>query len=148
VQRCTRERIIINTFMLERSPWLTSFRRADGAHQPRPRVLRDAGPAGEYLVVDYVSARRRRGEREDGRLKIWLNGKVVPGEQAVLPSTAPRSSTRRTASRGCAPTGTPTTARCTGFRLAEHFARLRESMKMMRFSVPYSDVDLYEACAR
>src|SRR5438552_17177809 len=32
-----------------------------------------------------------------------------------------------------------------GFRLAEHFARLRESMKMMRFTVPYSDVDLYEA---
>jgi len=25
VQRCTRERITINTFMLERSPWLTSF---------------------------------------------------------------------------------------------------------------------------
>jgi branched-chain amino acid aminotransferase len=31
------------------------------------------------------------------------------------------------------------------FRLAEHFARLRESMKMMRFSIPYSDDDLYEA---
>jgi branched-chain amino acid aminotransferase len=31
------------------------------------------------------------------------------------------------------------------FRLAEHFARFRESMKMMRFTVPYSDADLYEA---
>ena len=31
------------------------------------------------------------------------------------------------------------------FRLAEHFARLRESMKMMRFTVPYRDMDLYEA---
>ncbi|MFI5325978.1 MAG: aminotransferase class IV, partial [Candidatus Rokuibacteriota bacterium] len=31
------------------------------------------------------------------------------------------------------------------FRLGEHFARLRESMKMMRFTVPYTDMDLYEA---
>ena len=31
------------------------------------------------------------------------------------------------------------------FRLDEHFARLRESMKMMRFTVPYTDDDLYEA---
>src|SRR4029077_18547637 len=32
-----------------------------------------------------------------------------------------------------------------GFRLADHFTRLRESMKMMRLSVPYSDEDLFEA---
>src|SRR5262249_46306907 len=31
------------------------------------------------------------------------------------------------------------------FRLLEHFARFRESMKMMRFTIPYSDVDLYDA---
>jgi branched-chain amino acid aminotransferase len=31
------------------------------------------------------------------------------------------------------------------FRLAEHFARFRESMKMMRFTIPYGDTDLYEA---
>jgi len=32
-----------------------------------------------------------------------------------------------------------------GFRLADHFTRLRESMKMMRINVPYSDDDLFEA---
>jgi branched-chain amino acid aminotransferase len=31
------------------------------------------------------------------------------------------------------------------FRLDEHFARFRESMKMMRFTVPYSDADLHAA---
>ena len=31
------------------------------------------------------------------------------------------------------------------FRLAEHFARFRESMKMMRFTIPYQDLDLYDA---
>jgi branched-chain amino acid aminotransferase len=31
------------------------------------------------------------------------------------------------------------------FRLEEHFIRLRESMKMMRFTVSYSNDDLYEA---
>src|SRR5439155_15115812 len=31
------------------------------------------------------------------------------------------------------------------FRLAEHFVRFRESMRMMRFTIPYSDVDLYQA---
>ena len=32
-----------------------------------------------------------------------------------------------------------------GFRLDAHFARLRESMKMMRFTVPDSDADLHAA---
>jgi branched-chain amino acid aminotransferase len=31
------------------------------------------------------------------------------------------------------------------FRLDEHFTRIRESMKMMRFTVPYSDADLRAA---
>jgi branched-chain amino acid aminotransferase len=31
------------------------------------------------------------------------------------------------------------------FRLAEHFARFRESMKMMRFTISYGDTDLYDA---
>ena len=31
------------------------------------------------------------------------------------------------------------------FRLADHFARLRESMKMMRFTIPYNDDQLFEA---
>jgi uncharacterized protein with von Willebrand factor type A (vWA) domain len=60
VQRCTRDGITINTFMLERSPWLTAF------VEQMTRINRGraffAAPErlGEYVVVDYVSARRRR----------------------------------------------------------------------------------------
>ncbi|MGH7388698.1 MAG: VWA domain-containing protein [Candidatus Rokuibacteriota bacterium] len=59
VRRCTRESITINTFMLERSPWLVSF------VQQMTRINRGraffAAPdrLGEYLVVDYVTSRRR-----------------------------------------------------------------------------------------
>src|SRR5947208_3852822 len=59
VQRCTRERIIINTFMLERSPWLTSFvEQMARINRGRAFFATPARP-GDYLVVDYVSARRR-----------------------------------------------------------------------------------------
>lgn len=60
VQRCTREGITINTFMLERSPWLVEFveqmARINGgrAFFTRPERL------GEYVVVDFVRARRQR----------------------------------------------------------------------------------------
>src|SRR5207249_11007773 len=61
-------------------------RRADGAHQPRPRVLRDAGPAGR---ISRGGLRERppagAGSVRMADFKIWMNGKVVPGEQAVLP---------------------------------------------------------------
>jgi class 3 adenylate cyclase len=43
VQRCTREAITINTFMLERSSWLT-LRGGDGPYQPRPRLLHRPRP--------------------------------------------------------------------------------------------------------
>ena len=46
VQRCTRDGITINTFMLERSEMLDRLRRADGPHQPWPRLLRDPRAAG------------------------------------------------------------------------------------------------------
>jgi uncharacterized protein with von Willebrand factor type A (vWA) domain len=60
VQRCTREGITINTFMLERSPWLVEFveqmaRINRGrAFFTRPERL------GEYVVVDFVRSRRQR----------------------------------------------------------------------------------------
>jgi uncharacterized protein with von Willebrand factor type A (vWA) domain len=59
VQRCTRERITINTFMLERSSWLMSF--VEQMTQINRGRAFYAAPdrLGEYLVVDYVSARRR-----------------------------------------------------------------------------------------
>ena len=59
VQRCTRERITINTFMLERSPLLTSFVEQMARINRGRAFFATPDRLGEYLVVDYVSARRR-----------------------------------------------------------------------------------------
>src|SRR5262249_58575439 len=59
VQRCTRERITINTFMLARRPWLTSF-VDQMARINRGRAFFAAPERlGEYVLVDYVAARRK-----------------------------------------------------------------------------------------
>ncbi len=58
VRRCTRERITINTFMLERSPWLTSFVEQMARINRGRAFFATPDRLGEYLVVDYVSARR------------------------------------------------------------------------------------------
>ena len=59
VQRCTRERITINTFMLERSSWLMSFVEQMTRINRGRAFYATPDRLGEYLVVDYVSARRR-----------------------------------------------------------------------------------------
>ena len=59
VQRCTRERITINTFMLERSSWLMSFVEQMTQINRGRAFYATPDRLGEYLVVDYVSARRR-----------------------------------------------------------------------------------------
>ncbi|HEV8616728.1 MAG TPA: VWA domain-containing protein [Methylomirabilota bacterium] len=59
VQRCTREHITINTFMLERSPWLTSFVE-QMARINRGRAFFTAPDRlGEYVLVDYVNTKRK-----------------------------------------------------------------------------------------
>jgi uncharacterized protein with von Willebrand factor type A (vWA) domain len=60
VGRCTRDGITINTFMLERTPWLAAFVEQltkinrGRAFYVAPEKL------GEYVVVDFVEHRRRR----------------------------------------------------------------------------------------
>ncbi len=59
VRRCTRDGITINTFMLERTPWLTAFVE-EMTRLNRGRAFFAAPDRlGEYVVVDYVNARRR-----------------------------------------------------------------------------------------
>jgi uncharacterized protein with von Willebrand factor type A (vWA) domain len=59
VQRCTREGITINTFMLERSSYLVGFVE-DMARINRGRAFMAAPDRlGEYVVVDFVRSRRR-----------------------------------------------------------------------------------------
>jgi len=59
VQRCTREDITINTFMLEQSHALTAFVEQMTRIKPRARLLRDVRPPREYVLVDFVRSKRR-----------------------------------------------------------------------------------------
>jgi len=60
VRRCTKERITINTFMLERSRALAEF-VAQMTRLNRGRAFY-ATPErlGEYVLVDYVNRRTKR----------------------------------------------------------------------------------------
>jgi len=60
VQRCTRDRIVINTFMLERGPYLTEFiNRVTKLNKGRAFFVQPER-LGEYILVDYVSGRQQR----------------------------------------------------------------------------------------
>jgi branched-chain amino acid aminotransferase len=76
---------------------------------------------------------------------IWMNGKLVPQEQAVLPVNSAAVFYATNVFEGIRSYWSERDGEMYSFRLADHFARLRESMKMMRFTVPYSDDDLFEA---
>ncbi|HEU4368982.1 MAG TPA: VWA domain-containing protein [Methylomirabilota bacterium] len=59
VQRCTREGITINTFMLERSSWLVGFVEQMARINHGRAFLAAPERLGEYMVVDFVRSRRR-----------------------------------------------------------------------------------------
>jgi branched-chain amino acid aminotransferase len=77
--------------------------------------------------------------------KIWMNGKLVPQAEAVLPVNSAAGFYGTNVFEGLRAYWNPQDEELYGFRLHEHFIRFRESMKLMRFTIPYSDVDLYEA---
>ncbi len=60
VRRCTRDRIVINTFMLERGPYLTEFINQMTRINKGRAFFVSPERLGEYLLVDYVSGRQRR----------------------------------------------------------------------------------------
>ena len=78
-------------------------------------------------------------------LKIWMNGGLVPQAEAVLPVNSAAAFYATNVFEGIRAYWNDADEELYCFRLAEHFVRFRESMKMMRFSVPYSDEDLYNA---
>ena len=78
-------------------------------------------------------------------LMIWMNGKLVSQAEAVLPVNSAAVFYATNVFEGLRAYWNDADQELYCFRLDEHFARFRESMKMMRFTVPYSDVDLYEA---
>jgi branched-chain amino acid aminotransferase len=77
--------------------------------------------------------------------KIWMNGRLVPQDQATLPVNSAAVFYATNVFEGLRAYWNERDGELYGFRLADHFSRLRESMKMMRFTVPYSDDDLFEA---
>jgi branched-chain amino acid aminotransferase len=78
-------------------------------------------------------------------LKIWMNGKLVPQAEAVLPVNSAAVFYATNVFEGLRAYWNGEDEELYCFRLAEHFSRFRESMKMMRFTIPFSDEDLYEA---
>jgi len=78
-------------------------------------------------------------------LKIWMNGRLVSQAEAVLPVNSAAVFYATNVFEGLRAYWNPADEELYGFRLQEHFIRLRESMKMMRFSIPYSDEALFEA---
>ncbi len=77
-------------------------------------------------------------------LKIWLNGSLLPQAEATLPVNSAAVFYATNVFEGLRAYWNEEDGELYCFRLAEHFARFRESMKMMRFDIPYSDEDLYE----
>jgi branched-chain amino acid aminotransferase len=78
-------------------------------------------------------------------LTIWMNGKLVASAEAVLPVNSAAVFYGTNVFEGLRAYWNEADQELYAFRLDAHFARLRESMKMMRFTVPYSDADLYGA---
>jgi branched-chain amino acid aminotransferase len=77
--------------------------------------------------------------------KIWMNGRLLPQDQATLPVNSAAVFYATNVFEGLRAYWNARDGELYGFRLADHFSRLRESMKMMRFTVPYSDDELFEA---
>jgi len=77
--------------------------------------------------------------------KIWMNGRLVLQAEAVLPVNSAAVFYATNVFEGLRAYWNERDGELYGFRLADHFARLRESMKMMRFTVPYSVDDVFEA---
>jgi len=59
VVRCTRDRIVINTFMLERSHDLTDFVNQMTAINKGRAFYATPEALGEYILVDYVNSKRK-----------------------------------------------------------------------------------------
>jgi uncharacterized protein with von Willebrand factor type A (vWA) domain len=66
VRRCTRDRIVINTFMLERGPYLTEFINQMTRINKGRAFFVSPERLGEYLLVDYVSGKARRQRSKAG----------------------------------------------------------------------------------
>lgn len=59
VMRCTREQIVINTFMLERSPYMAGFVSEMAKINKGRAFFATPDHLGEYILVDYVANKKK-----------------------------------------------------------------------------------------
>jgi branched-chain amino acid aminotransferase len=78
-------------------------------------------------------------------LKIWMNGTLKSQADAVLPVNSAAVFYGTNVFEGLRAYWNAADEELYGFRLKEHFARLRESMKMMRFNGSFTDEQLFAA---
>jgi branched-chain amino acid aminotransferase len=76
----------------------------------------------------------------------WLGGRIVPWSECVLHVRAPGGFWGANVFEGVRAYWLPDDRQLYAFRLREHLARLRRSMKCVRMTVSYSDEDLVQAC--
>src|SRR5574342_207304 len=103
-----------------------------------------------FLIISSGRTGRRRAptseeSSEMKEFKVWMNGKLVSQSEAVLPVNSAAVFYASNVFEGIRAYWNEADGEMYCFRLAEHFARFRESMKMMRFTIPYQDLDLYDA---
>jgi len=60
VHRCTKDRIVINTFMLERSHYLAAFVNQMTKINKGRAFFATPDRLGEYILVDYVASKRKK----------------------------------------------------------------------------------------
>ena len=58
--RATRDNIVINTFMLETTPWLSSFVDQMTTINKGRAFYAAPDRLGEYILVDYVRNKRKK----------------------------------------------------------------------------------------
>jgi branched-chain amino acid aminotransferase len=76
---------------------------------------------------------------------LWMNGQLVPYQDATIHVSTAAAFYATNVFEGIRIYWNDAKQEAYAFRLREHFTRWFESMKMMRFSVPYSPADLEEA---
>src|SRR5438046_10344978 len=99
------------------------------------------------LAFDNPDSRRPKEPASMKDLDIWMNGKLVPQAQAVLPVNSAAVFYATNVFEGLRAYWNAADDEVYSFRLPEHFARSRDSRKMMRFTIPSSTRGLHDSCA-
>lgn len=73
---------------------------------------------------------------------LWLNGAIVPWEQATFHATATIWSSIHTVFEGIRAYWNAETETMQVFRLREHLRRLEQSIRLIRLEMPYAPMDL------